>query len=128
MFFCDNYQIQLAPNSIYSRPSDKNVARFHYQDAIYLPCPQSLAMVLGVFKVIIKYQKREKGGNEKGKKDMFCLPITPCSRSFPLFSTEAQDRAMQNPEKSLRTRQSSYYQACDVIHLYSMPFFIGYSL
>ena len=100
MFFCDNYQIQLARNSIYFRPSDKNVARFHYQDTIYLPCPQSLAMVLGVFKVIIKYQKREKGGNEKGKKDMFCLPITPCSRSFPLFSTEAQDCAMQNLEKA----------------------------
>ena len=74
MFFCDNYQIQLARNSIYSRPSDKNVARFHYQDTIYLPCPQSLAMVLGVFKVIIKYQKREKGGNEKGKKACFAFP------------------------------------------------------
>ena len=46
---------RLARNSIYARPSDKNVARFHYQDAIYLPRPQSLAMVLGVFKVIIKY-------------------------------------------------------------------------
>ena len=54
LFFCDNYQIRLAGNTIYSRPSDKNVARFHYQDAIYLPRPQSLAMVLGVFKVIIK--------------------------------------------------------------------------
>ena len=54
LFFCDNYQIQLARNSIYSRPSDKNVARFHYQDAIYLPRPQSLAMVRGAFKVIIK--------------------------------------------------------------------------
>ena len=31
---------------------------------------------------------------------MFCLPITPCSLSFPLFSTEAQDCAMQNLEKA----------------------------
>ena len=100
MFFCDNYHIHFARNSIYSRPSEKNVARFHYQDVIYLSRPQSLAMVLGVFKVIIKYQKREKGGNEKRKKNMFCLPITPCSRSFPLFSTEAQDCAMQNHEKA----------------------------
>ena len=70
------------------------------QDATYVPRPQSLAMVLGVFTVIIKYQKREKGGNEKRKKNMFCLPITPFSRSLPLFSTEVQDCAMQNLKKA----------------------------
>ena len=43
----------------------KNVARFHYQHPIYLPRPQSLAIVLGVFK--LNYQaKRDKGGNGKG--------------------------------------------------------------
>ena len=45
----------------------KNVARFHYQHPIYLPRPQSLAIVLGVFK--LNYQaKLEKGGNGKGRK------------------------------------------------------------
>ena len=54
----------------------KNVTRFHYQDIIYLPTPQSLAIVLGVFK--LNYQvKRDKGGNGKGRKKrrMFYLPI-----------------------------------------------------
>ena len=41
--------------------------RFHYQHAIYLPRPQSLAMVLGVFK--LNYQvKRDKGGNGRERK------------------------------------------------------------
>ena len=45
----------------------KNVTRFHYQDTIYLPRPQSLAIVLVVFK--LNYQvKRGKGGNGKGRK------------------------------------------------------------
>ena len=35
-------------------PAPKNVTRFHYQDAIYLPLAQLLAMVLGVFNLIIK--------------------------------------------------------------------------
>ena len=37
---------------------------------------------------------------EREEKNMFCLSITPCSRSFPLFSTEAQYCAMQNLEKA----------------------------
>ena len=45
----------------------KHAIRFHYQHAIYLPRPQSLAMVLGVFK--LNYQaKRDKGGNGKERK------------------------------------------------------------
>ena len=45
----------------------KNVTTFHYQDTIYLPQPQSLAIVLVVFK--LNYQvKRDKGGNGKGRK------------------------------------------------------------
>ena len=41
--------------------------RFHYQHATYRPRPQSLAMVLGVFK--LNYQvKRDKGGNERERK------------------------------------------------------------
>ena len=48
--------------------------RSHYQDTIYLPRPQSLAIVLVVFKV--NYQvKRDKGGNGKGKKgECFTFP------------------------------------------------------
>ena len=45
----------------------KYAIRFHYQHAIYLSRPQSLAMVLGVFK--LNYQvKRDKGGNGKERK------------------------------------------------------------
>ena len=45
----------------------RHVIRFHYQYAIYLPRPQSLAMVLGVFK--LNYQvKRDTGGNGKERK------------------------------------------------------------
>ena len=45
----------------------KYAIRFHYQHAIYLPRPQSLAMVLGVFK--LNYQaKRDKEGNGKERK------------------------------------------------------------
>ena len=45
----------------------RHVIRFHYQHAIYLPRPQSLAMVLGVFK--LNYQvKRDAGGNGKERK------------------------------------------------------------
>ena len=41
--------------------------RFHYQHAIYLPRPQSHAMVLGVFK--LNYQvTRDKGGNGRERK------------------------------------------------------------
>ena len=77
--------LQFAGNSIYSRPSDKNVPRFHYQDAIYLPRLQSLAMVLGVFKVIIKYQKREKGGNGKGRKKHVLPPHHPLLSLVPII-------------------------------------------
>ena len=54
----------------------EQATRFHYQHPIYLPRPQSLAIVLGVFK--LNYQaKRDKGGNRKGrkKKQMVYLPI-----------------------------------------------------
>ena len=45
----------------------KYAIRFHYQHAIYLSRPQSLAMVPGVFK--LNYQvKRDKGGNGKERK------------------------------------------------------------
>ena len=49
------------------------LVRFHYQDKIYLPRPQSLAIVLVVFK--LNYQvKRDKGGNRKGRKKANVLP------------------------------------------------------
>ena len=45
----------------------KYAIRFHYQHAIYLSRPQSLAMVRWVFK--LNYQvKRDKGGNGKERK------------------------------------------------------------
>ena len=53
----------------------RHVIRFYYQHAIYLPRPQSLAIVLGVFK--LNYQvKRDKGGNgkERKKKRVFSFP------------------------------------------------------
>ena len=52
----------------------KHAIRFHYQHAIYLPRPQSLAMVLGVFK--LNYQaKRDKGGNGKERKKSECFSL-----------------------------------------------------
>ena len=49
------------------------LVRFHYQDKIYLPRPQSLAIVLVVFK--LNYQvKRDKGGNGKEEKKANVLP------------------------------------------------------
>ena len=50
--------------------------RCHYQDTVYLPRPQSLAIVLGVFK--LNYQvKRDKGGNgrEERKGECFTFPF-----------------------------------------------------
>ena len=84
--------------------------------------------VLGVFKVIIKYKKREKGGNGKGRKKPVLPAITPCSRSFPLFSTEAQECAMQNLEKACARGSQVTTRRVLLTFLYSMPFFIGYSL
>ena len=44
----------------------KNVTRLHFQHQIYLPRPQSLAIVLEVFK--LNYQvKRDKGGKNLEK-------------------------------------------------------------
>ena len=55
----------------------KSVTRFHYQDTIYPPRPQSLAIVLVVSK--LNYQvKRDKGGNGKGRKKGECF-------TFPSF-------------------------------------------
>ena len=53
----------------------KTVTRFDYQDTIYLPRPQSLAIVLVVFK--LNYQeKRDKGANvtEREEKKANVLP------------------------------------------------------
>ena len=70
--------------SFVQMPAPKNLTRFHYQDAIYLPPAQSLAMVLGVFNLIIKNSETKEERKRKKKKliIMFCLPITPCSCSF----------------------------------------------
>ena len=45
----------------------KNVTRFDYQDTIYLPRSQSLAIGLVVFK-LNNQLKRDKGGNGRGRK------------------------------------------------------------
>jgi len=45
----------------------KNITRFHHQDVIYLPGPQSLAMVLGVFHLIIKKSETKEETEREGK-------------------------------------------------------------
>ena len=51
----------------------KNITRFHHQGAIYLPRPQSLAMVLGVFNLIIK-KSETKEETEREEKNNNVLP------------------------------------------------------
>ena len=51
----------------------KSITRFHHQDAIYLPRPQSLAMVLGVFNLIIK-ESEKKEETERAEKNNNVLP------------------------------------------------------
>ena len=87
-------------SSFVQRPAPKNVTRFHHQDAIYMPCPQSHAMVLGYLTWLSSKARQRRKRKGKKKKIMFCLPMTPCSCLFPLFSTQAQDCAMQNLEKA----------------------------
>ena len=49
----------------------KNITRFHHQDANYLPRPQSLAMFLEVFYLIIKKsEKKEETEREKKKNNV----------------------------------------------------------
>ena len=83
-------------------PAPKNVTRFHYQDAIYLPPAQSLAMVLGVFNLIIKNSEtKEETEKEEKKINNNVLPSHhPLLLLVPLFFTQAQDCAMQNLEKA----------------------------
>ena len=67
----------------------RHVIRFHYQHAIYLPRPQSLAMVLGVFKLNCQV-KRDKGGNGKErKKKANVLPSHLSLRTFKKPAHEA---------------------------------------
>ena len=74
--------------AIVEMAAPKNITRFHYQDTIYLPRPQSLAIVLVVIK--LNYQvKRDKGRNWKGRKKANFLPSNLSLR----------------PWKSLHTRQ-----------------------
>ena len=65
----------------------KNITRFHHQDAIYLPGPQSLAMVLGAFNLIIKKSETKEETEREEKK--IVLPSHALARS-PL-STQAHD-------------------------------------
>ena len=70
-----------------------------YQDAIYLPRPQSLAMVLGVFEVIMKYSKREKEETER-KKTCFAFPSPLAlarSHYSPLRPRTALCRTLKKP-------------------------------
>ena len=64
------------------------LVRFHYQDTVYLPRPQSLAIVLVVFK--LNYQvKWDKGGDGKEEKKGECS-------TFPLRTLkEPADEAVQ---------------------------------
>ena len=71
------------PSSFVQMSAPKSITRFHHQDAIYLPRPQSLAMVLMVFNLIIKKSETKEETEREGKIIIFCLPITPCSCSFP---------------------------------------------
>ena len=75
----------------------KSVTRFHYQDTIYLPRPQSLAIVLVVFK--LNYQvKRDKGGNGNGRKksEWFTLPsfIKNLEKAYTRGSADNTGHAM----------------------------------
>ena len=47
----------------------KNITRLHHHDAIYLPRPQSLAMVLMVFNFIIKKSETKEETEREGKKN-----------------------------------------------------------
>ena len=45
----------------------QNITRLHHHDAIYLPRPQSLAMVLMVFNLIIKKSETKEETEREGK-------------------------------------------------------------
>ena len=102
MFFCDNYQIQLARNSIYSRPSDKNVARFHYRPGCNLRASSTVARdgsrgIYGNYQVLKARKRRKRKGK---KKTCFAFP-SPLSlaRSHysPLRSRTALCRTLKKP-------------------------------
>ena len=80
-------------------PAPKNVTRFHHQDAIYLLVRSRLRRFSGYLIWLSSKARQRRKRKGKGKK-MFCLPISPCSCSFPLFSTQTQDCATQNLEKA----------------------------
>ena len=61
------------PPSFIQMSAPKNITRSHHQDAIYLPRLQSLAMVLGVFNLIIK-KSETKEETEREEKINSVLP------------------------------------------------------
>ena len=75
--------------------------RCHYQDTVYLPRPQSLAIVLGVFK--LNYQvNRDKGGNGREERNGECF-------TFPSF--------IKNLEKACTRGSAANTRHVTVIHL-----------
>ena len=74
--------------AIVEMSAPKNVIRFHYHDTIYLSRPQSLAIVLVVFK--LNYQiKRDKGRNGKGRKKGECLTFQSFIKTLKKPTQEA---------------------------------------
>ena len=72
--------------SFVQRSPPKSITRFHHQDAIYLPRPQSLAMVLRVFNLIIKKSETKEETEREGKNNnilpshhplLLLIPISP---------------------------------------------------
>ena len=61
------------PPSFVQMSTLKNITRFHHQDAIYLPRPQALAMVLGVFNLNIK-KSETKEETKREEKNNNVLP------------------------------------------------------
>lgn len=54
--------------------ASKNVTRFHHQDTIYLPRPQSLAIVLGIFKLNYQVKQDKRGNGKRREKKANVLP------------------------------------------------------
>ena len=74
------------PPSFVQMSAPKSITRFHHQDAIYLPRPQSLAMVLRVFNLIIKKSETKEETEREGKNNnilpshhplLLLIPISP---------------------------------------------------
>ena len=105
------------PHRLFKCLPPKSITRFHHQDAIYLPRPQSLAMVLRVFNLIIKKSETKEETEREGKNNnilpshhplLLLIPISPLRpRTALLAANGFIVRCHVTSKKPMRTHAST---------------------